>query len=83
MMLKVKQSITLTGQSEIDGQIVVYFNATINNENTGNSIVTQNIQNEELYKGNKVQVRKDIAMFQEKIYEIEDEFSEKNKGMSV
>ncbi|WP_229251263.1 hypothetical protein [Carnobacterium maltaromaticum] len=82
-MLKVKQSITLTGQSEIDGQIVVYFNATINNENTGNSIVTQNIQNEELYKGNKVQVRKDIAMFQEKIYEIEDEFSEKNKGMSV
>lgn len=82
-MLKVKQSITLTGQSEIDGQIVVYFNATINNENTGNSTVTQNIQNEELYKGNKVQVRKDIAMFQEKIYEIEDEFSEKNKGMSV
>ncbi len=81
-MLKVKQSITLTGQSEIDGQIVVYFNATINNENTGNSTVTQNIQNEELYKGNKVQVRKDIAMFQEKIYEIEDEFSEKNKGMS-
>lgn len=82
-MLKVKQSITLTGQSEIDGQIVVYFNATINNENTGNSTVTQNIQNEELYKGNKVQVRKDIAIFQEKIYEIEDEFSEKNKGMSV
>ena len=82
-MLKVKQSITLTGQSEIDGQIVVYFNATINNENTGNSTVTQNIQNEELYKGNKVQVRKDTAMFQEKIYEIEDEFSEKNKGMSV
>ena len=81
-MLKVKQSITLTGQSEIDGQIVVYFNTTINNENTGNSTVTQNIQNEELYKGNKVQVRKDIAMFQEKIYEIEDEFSEKNKGMS-
>ncbi|WP_413487033.1 hypothetical protein [Carnobacterium maltaromaticum] len=81
-MLKVKQSIALTGQSEIDGQIVVYFNATINNENTGNSTVTQNIQNEELYKGNKVQVRKDIAMFQEKIYEIEDEFSEKNKGMS-
>ena len=81
-MLKVKQSITLTGQSEIDGQIVVYFNATINNENTGNSTVTQNIQNEVLYKGNKVQVRKDIAMFQEKIYEIEDEFSEKNKGMS-
>ena len=81
-MLKVKQSITLTGQSEIDGQIVVYFNATINNENTGNSTVTQNIQNEELYIGNKVQVRKDIAMFQEKIYEIEDEFSEKNKGMS-
>lgn len=81
-MLKVKQSITLTGQSEIDGQIVVYFNATINNENTGNSTVTQNVQNEELYKGNKVQVRKDIAMFQEKIYEIEDDFSEKNKDMS-
>lgn len=82
-MLKVKQSITLTGQSEIDGQIVVYFNATINNENTGNSTVTQNIQNEELYKINKTQVRKDIASFQEKIYEIEDDILSKVKNATA
>lgn len=74
-MLKVTKSITLNGNSEIDGQPVVNLSATIP-DNTGVGNVSQYIQNTELYEKNKAAVRKDIADFQAAVYEVEDSFAE-------
>lgn len=73
MVLSTKKSITLTGNSTIDGQQVVYLSATIPSE-TGVGNISQSIQNAELYDANKSAVRRDIAEFTEKVYEIEDAF---------
>ena len=73
-MLKTTKSITLNGNSEIDGQPVVNLSATIP-DNTGVGNVSQYIQNTELYEKNKAVVRKDIADFQAAVYEVEDEIA--------
>ena len=71
-MLKLTKSITLNGNSEIDGQPVVNLSATIP-DNTGVGNINQYIQNAELYEKNKAAVRKDIADFQTAVYDVEDE----------
>lgn len=71
-MLKLTKSITLNGNSEIDGQPVVNLSATIP-DNTGVGNINQYIQNAELYEKNKAAVRKDIADFQTTVYDVEDE----------
>ncbi|MER2110039.1 MAG: hypothetical protein ABS889_03795 [Desemzia incerta] len=73
-MLKTTKSITLNGNSEIDGQPVVNLSATIP-DNTGVGNINQYIQNVELYEKNKAAVRKDIADFQTAVYEVEDEIA--------
>lgn len=81
MTLEVKKSTTLQGYSKIDGQQVVFLNASITKENAGNSTVSQNIQNQELYAANRTECRQDIADFQNTVYEVEDEFlAELNAG---
>lgn len=71
-MLKTTKSITLNGTSTIGGQQVVYLSAVISSEDGGNSNSNQVITSEALYIANKSEVRKDIASFQEKMYEIQD-----------
>ncbi|MER2226117.1 MAG: hypothetical protein ABS916_03590 [Carnobacterium sp.] len=73
-MLKLIKSITLNGNSEIDGQPVVNLSATIP-DNTGVGNINQYIQSAELYEKNKATVRKDIADFQTAVYEVEDEIA--------
>lgn len=73
-MLKTTKSITLNGNSEIDGQPVVNLSATIP-DSTGVGNISQYIQNAELYEKNKAVVRKDIADFQAAVYEVEDEIA--------
>lgn len=73
MVLSTKKSITLTGNSSIDGQQVVYLSATIPSD-TGVGNISQSIQNPELYDANKPAVRADIAEFTQKVYDLEDEF---------
>lgn len=73
-MLKTTKSITLNGNSEIDGQPVVNLSATIP-DSTGVGNISQYIQNAELYEKNKTAVRKDIADFQAAVYEVEDEIA--------
>ena len=72
MPLTIIKSISLQGQSIIDGQTVVYLSANISTESLGNSSVTQTIQNQELYVANKAACRADIAEFQNAVFEEED-----------
>lgn len=69
-MLNVKQSITLNGQSIIKGTVAVNLYASIG-ENTQDNVTTT-IVNKEVFTTNKTECRKDIAAFQEKVYEVED-----------
>lgn len=74
-MLEVKQNITLNGVSKIDGVQVVYMTATISNDGGSGANVNETITNQELYNANKAQVRADIAAFETKVYEAEDELT--------
>lgn len=58
----------------INGQSVMSLTATIPSE-TGIGNINQYVQNAELYDANKSQVRRDVADFTAKIYEIEDEIA--------
>lgn len=73
-MLKTTRQITLTGQSMINDQMVVNLTATIPSD-TGVGNINQYVQNTELYDANKAEVRRDVADFTAKVYEIEDEMA--------
>lgn len=71
MALKTKQTVTVTGTSEIEGQQVAYFSAQIP-QGVGDSTISRNITNQTLYDANRKVVRADEAEFQAKVYAIED-----------
>ena len=72
-MLEIVKSMTLNGVSKIEGQPVAYLNATISTDGNGSSNVNQSIANKELYEANKTQVRKDMDLFKDMFYQLEDE----------
>lgn len=74
MALETRKQITLTGNSIINGQSVMNMSATIPSD-TGIGNINQYVQNAELYDANKAQVRRDVAEFTAKVYEIEDEIA--------
>lgn len=74
MALETRKQITLMGNSVINGQQVMNLTATIPSE-TGIGNINQYVQNAELYDANKSQVRRDVADFTAKVYEIEDEIA--------
>jgi len=71
-MLESKKSITLSGYAKINNSLVVSLTASIGTDNNSGT-VNQNIINSELYEANKVEIRKDIAEFQAKVYEVQDQ----------
>lgn len=73
-MLKTTRQITLNGFSEINGENVMSLTATIPS-NTGIGNINQYVQNPALYDLNRAQVRRDVAEFTAKVYEIEDEMA--------
>ncbi|MGG7145052.1 hypothetical protein ACQPVP_16540 [Clostridium nigeriense] len=74
-MLTVNKNITLNGTSVIDGVQVAYMSANISTDGGNGANVNKTITNQEVYSANKTQVRADIAEFETKVYEIEDEIS--------
>lgn len=70
-MLKGTKSTTLNYSSVIDGKTVVYMTAQI--PESGKSNCSKNIQDKELYEANKTECRKDMAAFDEMIYQLEDQ----------
>lgn len=75
-MLKKNKSISLTGESTINGQSVARFNATISSDRSegpnSNSINTY-VNNQDLYEKNRREVRKDMADFRQYVFDQEDE----------
>lgn len=74
-MLEINKNITLTGVSKIDGVQVAYMSATISSDGGSGANVNKTITNQEVYNANKVAVRADIAEFETKVYEVEDELT--------
>ena len=70
MMLDVKQSINLTGNSKIDGKVAMYMNANIAKDSKTSS--SSAVMDQALYDANKKECRKDLADFQDAIYDVED-----------
>lgn len=77
-MLDLKQNITLTGISQIEGAQVAYLTATISSDGEGNASISKSITNKELYNANRDEVRRDMAEFEEAVYKIEDEIAKNN-----
>lgn len=72
-MLNINKNITLSGTSVIDGIPVAWLSATISTNGEKGANVNKTITNQEVYNLNKVQVRADIAEFEQEVYKIEDE----------
>ncbi|MBO0413235.1 hypothetical protein JZO81_19440 [Enterococcus hulanensis] len=71
-MLETKQSISLTGESVVEGQRVIYMNANISEDQEGSASISQQISSRQLYNEHKDECRKDIDAFTKKVREIED-----------
>jgi hypothetical protein len=78
MALTIHRTMTLSGVSKIDDQDVVSFYATIplDASDGDSTTVSKTIINQSLYSTNRSAARADEALFQEKVYEVEDFFSE-------
>ena len=74
-MLNINKNITLSGTSVIDGVQVAYMSASISTDGGNGANVNKTITNQEVYNANKVAVRADIAEFEAKVYEVEDELT--------
>lgn len=73
MALDLKKSITISGESKINGQQVVYLSANVTTDSAGNTNINQSITNQKLYQENRVECRKDIDDFQNKVWAVEDD----------
>lgn len=71
MTLHKTKSTSLTGESIIDGVTVVRMTASLST-NGGSDYVNQSVLNVDKYNANKRDVRKDIATFQDYVYEQQD-----------
>lgn len=72
-MLNMKKSVTLTGESVIDGKQAEGYSATINSENPEDMNLSSWQQDKALYKANRTQCRQDAAEFEDAAYALQDE----------
>lgn len=71
MALKKTKSTSLTGESVINGVTVVRMTASLSTGD-GNDYVNQSVLSVDTYNANKKEVRKDIAAFQNYVYDQQD-----------
>lgn len=71
-MLNTSKSITISGHSIIQGQVVAYMSANLSTDGNTNESLSKNIQNQSLYDSNKEAVRKDMRDFEDLVYEEQD-----------
>ncbi|MEY8737202.1 hypothetical protein AB9M75_08270 [Lactobacillus sp. AN1001] len=72
-MLKKNKSISLTGESTINGQLVAHFSANLSSEGGNSDQVSTYVNNRELYEANRREVRKDMSDFRQYVFDQEDE----------
>ena len=70
-MLTTTKSVTLTGQSTIDNQIIATFHANIPSD--GNTNKNSSIVNQTLYRQNRSVFRTDETEFDDIVYTIEEQ----------
>lgn len=80
MALTTKQTVSLICESRANGQTIASFTAQIPQQADVNSSVNIYIADQALYELNKIEVRKDQAEFQAKVYEVEDEIAQEQIG---
>ncbi|MHA3065810.1 hypothetical protein [Lacticaseibacillus saniviri] len=80
-MLQTTQSLTISGQSVINGKPVLSFSANISQDGGSNNI-NQSVLDQSLYENNIEAARKDAADFQELIYSTEDKMLSEAKPSS-
>ncbi|GAA0100822.1 hypothetical protein UT300012_15370 [Paraclostridium bifermentans] len=71
-MLNTSKTITISGQSIIEGQVVAYMTANLSTDGKANENINKTIQNQTLYDANKEAVRKDMRDFEDLIYAEQD-----------
>ena len=71
-MLNTSKSITISGHSIIQGQVVAYMSANLSTDGNTNESLSKNIQNQSLYDSNKEEVRKDMRDFEDLVYAEQD-----------
>lgn len=67
----IQQSVTLTGESKIEDNVVVTFSSHIPSNGIAGSVTT-NIRDIERYNAHRNQVRRDQADFQQEVWAEED-----------
>lgn len=72
-MLKMKERITITGESVIDDVAVEGYQAQIDSTNPEDMSLTSWQNNKELYKANRTTCRADEAAFEDYAYSRQDE----------
>lgn len=72
-MLKMRQTINLTGESVVDNTIVAGYNASIDSKNLDSVQFSSWINNTSLYKANRTACRADQAAFEDAVYAVQDE----------
>lgn len=82
MALETKKSISITGESKINGQSVIYLSANVTTDSAGNTSINQTINNQELYRQNRVECRKDVEDFQDKVWTVEDDLLQEAEGQA-
>ena len=75
MSLEIRKTISLTGESKVDGKAIVYFSANVSTDENSNTSFNQNIVEQELYQANRLACRKDATAFQNAVYDVEDQLA--------
>ncbi|MDU1404226.1 MAG: hypothetical protein E6920_20230 [Clostridium sp.] len=76
-MLNTNKTITISGTSTIDGQIVVYMSASLSTDGTTQENLSKTVQNQEVYNKNKEAIRKDMRDFENLVYAEQDKLAAK------
>lgn len=71
-MLKLNKTISITGESVIDGTPVAYMTANMSEDGGSSTGINKTITNKEIYEANKVEARKDMRDFEDEVYKIQD-----------
>ena len=72
-MLNMNKTVTINGNSQIDGVLAETFSATIDSNNPDNMSLSSYIQNSKTYRENQAQCDKDWGEFCTEVFKVQDE----------
>lgn len=72
-MLEIRKQITILGESKVDGKTAEKYSATIDDADPKTMSISRWKANEDLYKENREQCRKDYAEFEDTAYLLQEE----------